>query len=173
MKTEIKNYIKDVPDFPKAGILFKDISPLLADPRAFKEAVLQIKNEWSGKIDAIAALDARGFLFGGALAYDLGLPLVMLRKKGKLPGKTVEVTYDLEYGQAIIEVEVDSFAKNTRVLVIDDLLATGGTAKAACELVEKTGAIVAGYAFIVELSALGGRTLLKGRTIQTLVAYEE
>jgi len=173
MKTEIKNYIKDVPDFPKAGILFKDISPLLADPRAFKEAVLQIKNEWSGKIDAIAALDARGFLFGGALAYDLGLPLVMLRKKGKLPGKTVEVAYDLEYGQAIIEVEIDSFAKNTRVLVIDDLLATGGTAKAACELVEKTGAIVAGYAFIVELSALGGRTLLKGRTIQTLVAYEE
>lgn len=168
---ELKDYIRDVPDFPKEGIVFKDISPLLKEPEALREAVGRIKASWAGKVDSIAALDARGFIFGGILALEMGLPLVMLRKKGKLPGATRQVSYDLEYGSAILEAGIDAFACESRVLVIDDLLATGGTAKAACELIEACGAVVAGCAFVIELEALEGRKTLDGREIQSLVAY--
>jgi adenine phosphoribosyltransferase len=166
---ELKDYIRDVADFPKKGISFKDISPMLKEPRVLRKAVKRIGSEWAGEIDAIAALDARGFIFGGMLAFDMDLPLVMLRKIGKLPGVTIQVSYDLEYGSAILEAGVDAFSKDSRVLVTDDLLATGGTANAACRLVEACGAKVAGCAFVVELEALEGRKILAGRRIQSLV----
>ena len=168
---ELKDYIRDVADFPKKGISFKDISPMLKEPQVLRKAVKRIGSQWDGQIDAIAALDARGFIFGGMLAFDMDLPLVMLRKIGKLPGATIRVSYDLEYGSAILEAGVDAFSKDCRVLVTDDLLATGGTANAACRLVEACGAKVAGYAFVVELEALQGRKILAGRKIQSLVTY--
>ncbi len=164
-------HIRTVMDFPKTGIAFKDIAPLLANPDAFKEAVAAMEDAWDGKIDAIAALDARGFLFGGALAFQMGIPLVMIRKKGKLPGVCLETQYALEYGEAVIEVQEDAFAKNARVLVIDDLLATGGTAAAACALIEQAGARVAGCAFVIELTGLGGRNALAAYTVQALITY--
>lgn len=173
MKIDLRSFITDVPDFPKAGIVFKDISPLLGNPLAFTEAIVQMKQEWSGHVDSIAVLDARGFLFGAPLAIMMGLPLTMLRKKGKLPGSTIELTYNLEYGSGCLEVQKDAFKKGARVLVIDDLLATGGTAYAACELVEISGAVVAGCAFVAELAALGGRKLLARRKVRSLVVYKE
>lgn len=166
---DLNDYIRDVIDFPKKGIVFKDISPMLKNPAALHEAVGGIKAEWSNDIDVIAALDARGFIFGGMTAFAMDLPLVMLRKKGKLPGETVQVSYDLEYGSAVLETGVNAFGRDSRVLVIDDLLATGGTANAACRLVEVCGAAVAGCAFVVELEALKGREVLAGRKIQSLV----
>lgn len=171
MQINIASFIHDVPNFPKEGILFKDVSPLLKNPGAFAHALGKISDEWEGHIDAIAVLDARGFLFGGVLAYTMGLPMVMMRKKGKLPGKTLGVTYDLEYGSATLEVQEGAFEPGARVLVVDDLLATGGTAAAACDLVEKSGAKIEGCAFIVELSALGGRNILAGKKIQSLVNF--
>lgn len=173
MTIDLNKYIRNVPDFPKPGINFKDVSPLLGDPRAFSFAVRTIKNEWAGKIDAIAGLDARGFIFGAALAFAMNIPFVMLRKKGKLPGDTVAVSYDLEYGKAVLEAEKDAFPLGSRVLIVDDLLATGGTAAAACEIVKRSGARVAGCAFIVELAALKGKAKLPGLKVQTLVTYEE
>jgi adenine phosphoribosyltransferase len=171
MKTDLKSFINDIVDFPKAGIVFKDISPLLRAPAALAQTIELFRREWEGKIDAIAALDARGFIFGSILAYAMGLPLVMLRKKGKLPGKTHGVVYDLEYGSAELEVQLDALGCNARVLVVDDLLATGGTAVAACELIEKAGAKVAGCAFVIELDGLGGREALAGKNLQSLVVY--
>lgn len=173
METSLKQFITDVPDFPSKGIVFKDISPLLKNPVAFANAIGQMHNQWFDKIDVIAVLDARGFLFGAPLAYSLGVPLVMLRKKGKLPGETVSVAYDLEYGNAELEVQAGAFEFGSHVLVVDDLLATGGTAAAACKLVEKFGAIVRGCAFIAELSALNGRKLLEGREVHALAIYKE
>lgn len=173
METNLKQFIADIHNFPNEGIVFKDISPLLKNPVAFANAIGQMHNQWFDKADVIAVLDARGFLFGGPLAYSLGLPLVMLRKKGKLPGETVGVSYDLEYGSAELEVQAGAFNPDSRVLVVDDLLATGGTAAAACNLIEKCGAVVLGCSFIAELSALNGRKLLKGREVHALVNYEE
>lgn len=173
MKMELKNYIRDVFDFPKPGIVFKDISPLLKEPRALKTASKLIQTKWDGQIDAIAALDARGFIFGGILACDMDISLAMLRKRGKLPGNTLQASYDLEYGHAVLEVGADAFSQGSRVLIVDDLLATGGTASAACKLVESCGAKVAGCAFMVELAALEGKKLLAGRKIQSLVTYQE
>ncbi len=168
---ELKDYIRDVADFPKEGIVFKDISPMLKNPAALREAADCIRAKWAGKVDAIAALDARGFIFGGILALAMETPLVMLRKKGKLPGVTAQISYDLEYGSAILEAGIDAFSDGCRVLVVDDLLATGGTANAACRLIEACGAVVAGCAFVVELEALEGRKILAGRNVQALVIY--
>lgn len=173
MLVNLRNFIRDVHDFPKKGIVFKDISPLLGSPIVFANAIEQIHHKWDGKVDSIAALDARGFIFGAALAYSLRVPLVMLRKKGKLPGNTREKSYSLEYGTATLEVQENAFELGDRVLLVDDLLATGGTARAGCDLIEMSGAQVAGCAFIIELSALGGRDILAGREVQTLVNYEE
>jgi adenine phosphoribosyltransferase len=167
----LKKFIADVPDFPKEGVLFKDVTPLLGNPKAFMEVTTTFAAKWDGKADAVAALDARGFLFGGALALVMGVPLVMIRKKGKLPGKTHAVTYDLEYGTDTLEVRDGAFEKSARVLIVDDLLATGGTAAAAGALVEKTGATVAGLAFVIELTELGGRNKLGDYPIHALIHY--
>jgi len=152
--------------------MFRDITPLLENPVAFYEVIKRFAEHWHGAIDAIAALDARGFIFGGALAIELGAPLVLVRKKGKLPRTTVSVSYGLEYGSDVLEIHADSLAHGARVLVLDDLLATGGTAQAACSLIKELDAHVAGCAFVVELARLGGRAVLADYDIQTLVRYE-
>lgn len=168
----IKSKIRDVPDFPKKGILFKDITPLLQDRKVFAKVVDALAKRYAAeKIDAVLGIESRGFLFGAALAYRLGTSLVPVRKAGKLPYKTVQTSYDLEYGSATVEMHVDAVSKNGRVVVIDDLLATGGTASAACELVEKLGGKVVECAFVVELAFLKGRDKLKGREIFSLVEY--
>lgn len=169
--TTLKAYVRDVPDFPKRGIVFKDIAPLLANPAAFAGVIEELAKRWDGKIDAIAALDARGFLFGGALAARMQVPLGMVRKKGKLPRAAFQMAYGLEYGEAVVEMQDEAFAHGARVLVLDDLLATGGTAAAACALVKKVGATVAGCAFIIELAELDGRAKLGGYVIDSLLTY--
>ena len=167
----LKQYLRDITDFPKKGIVFKDISPLLGTPQAFHEVIDSLATYWNSRIDGILALDARGFIFGSALAYKLGVPLKLARKKGKLPGNTMRVSYGLEYGADVLEVQEDSFQGGVRVLIVDDLLATGGTAKAACTLVEVLGATVAGCAFVIELSELDGRMKLEGYEVQSLITY--
>ena len=169
----LTDYIRDIPDFPKPGILFKDITPLLAEPDAFAEAVRRMADHYRGgdKIDAIAAAEARGFLFAAPMALDLKLPLVPLRKPGKLPHRTYSLKYDLEYGSAELQMHVDGIKPGNRVLLVDDLLATGGTMKAGCSLIEQAGGIVAGCAFLVELSFLGGRKRLTGYDVFSLITY--
>lgn len=167
----LREYIRDVPNFPKKGILFKDITPLLQNPEAFAFAIEEMAMLWRGEVDAVAALDARGFIFGSALAHELNLPFVPVRKKGKLPFSRHSVTYDLEYGTDTIEVHMDAFEKDARVLIVDDLLATGGTAAATEILVEMAGAKVAGHMFAIELVALGGRAKLKSKIVGVLVQY--
>lgn len=159
----IKNAIRDVPDFPKPGILFKDITPLLDDPKLFRATVNLLAARLKGKrITKIVAIESRGFLFGAALAHKLGIGIAPVRKKGKLPYKTIEVSYDLEYGSAVLQMHVDALTKKDRVVIIDDLLATGGTALATAELVEKLGAKVVEIDFVIELAFLAGRKKLKG-----------
>lgn len=162
MKLEaLKAAIRDVPDFPKPGIVFKDITPILRDPHLFRCAVQVFAERHRGRaINRIAAIESRGFLFGAALAHELGVGLVPIRKKGKLPYHTVEQTYDLEYGVATIEVHRDAFDPGESVLLIDDLLATGGTARAAADLIEKLGARVLEMDFLIELAFLNGRARL-------------
>jgi len=158
----IKNSIATVADFPQKGVMFRDITTLLEDPVALKDSIDLLyeiyKNE---KIDYIAAADARGFIFGCALAYRVGCGLILVRKKGKLPRKTISEDYDLEYGKNTLEISADSLKKGDRVLLIDDLLATGGTAGAMIKLVQKTGAKVISFAFIIELEDLGGAKKIK------------
>lgn len=157
----LQTFIRDIPDFPKPGILFKDITPLLSNPDAFQEAVnIMCRHYESEDIDAIAAAEARGFLFAAPMALQMHLPLVPLRKPGKLPYRTHALQYELEYGSAELHVHVDGVASGSRVLLVDDLLATGGTLKAACQLVEKAGGLVAGCAVLIELDFLHGRELL-------------
>lgn len=170
---DLKKFIRDIPDFPKKGIVFKDITPLLAEPKAFKETVNRFA-AFTKKIGAkvIVGIDSRGFIFGGAVAYKLGLKFVPIRKKGKLPYSTVSQNYDLEYGTSIVEMHTDAIKKNEKVLIIDDLLATGGTMKAACSLVEKLNGKIAGIAFLVDLTFLKGAKKLKSRKILSLIKYE-
>lgn len=168
----LKNKIRDIPDFPKPGIVFKDITPLVKDPAALRLAVHQLLHPFLGRdITAVAGMEARGFIFGALVAWELGVPFVPLRKPGKLPYDVQSVSYDLEYGSAELEVHIDAVDKNDKVLLIDDLLATGGTAKASCELIEKLGASVVACAFVVELDFLAGRELLKGYEVHALVHY--
>src|SRR3954452_7678553 len=155
---DLTRYIRDIPDFPKPGILFKDITPLLAEPAAFQKSIDLLLERYQGQpIDAIAAAEARGFLFAAPLALAMKKPLVPLRKPGKLPYRTHSLKYELEYGSAELHVHIDGVAKGSRVLMIDDLLATGGTMLAACQLIEKAGGRVAACAFLVELTFLKGR----------------
>ncbi len=155
---QLKSAIRDVPDFPKKGILFKDITPVLADPALFKAAVdLLADRHAKSRIDKVCVIEARGFLFGAAVAYRLGAGIVPVRKKGKLPYKTVEATYSLEYGEATLQVHQDAFRRGERVLLIDDLLATGGTAAATAGLIEKLGGQVVEIEFLIELAFLKGR----------------
>lgn len=171
--TELKQFIRDIPDFPKKGIIFKDITTLLKETKAFKEAVDTIVNQYKDKkIDTVVSVEARGFFFGAAVAYKLGVGLVPIRKKGKLPYKTHAVTYQLEYGTDTLEVHQDAVKKGDRVLIVDDLLATGGTVKAVAELIEKMDGVVAGIAFVIELMPLKGREKLKGYNVTSLIKDE-
>ncbi len=159
---DLKSYIRDVPDFPKPGILFRDISPLLASATAMGRVTDLLFERYSGlEIDYVAAVEARGFFFTVPLAMRLGKGSIAIRKPGKLPGPTVDVTYDLEYGSDRLEMHSDAVKPGDRVLIVDDVLATGGTMRAACELVIASGAEVAGCAFVVELEDLGGRLKLE------------
>ncbi len=168
--TEIKKFIRDIPDFPKKGIIFKDITTLLKEAKAFKEAVDNIVDLYKdNKIDSVVSVEARGFFFGAAVAYKLGVGLVPVRKKGKLPYKTHAVTYQLEYGTDTLEMHQDAIKKGDRVLIVDDLLATGGTVKAVAELVENMGGVIAGIAFVIELLPLKGRDKLKGYNVTSLI----
>jgi adenine phosphoribosyltransferase len=171
---EIERYIREVPDFPKPGISFKDITPLIEDGPAFHAAVDGMARA-TESIDysRILSAEARGFVFGTALAYRAQKGLVLARKPAKLPRKTISASYDLEYGQNSLEVHVDAIANGTRVLVVDDLLATGGTARAMCQLVENAGGIVAGVAFLIELRFLGGRELITPYQVTSLIAYDD
>ena len=171
-RTHLTALIRDVPDFPKPGILFKDITTLLKDPMAFRQVIdLFAERYRNERLHVIAAVESRGFIFGAPLAYQLGLGFVPVRKMGKLPAETVVEEYALEYGTATIEIHRDAIGPNARVLVVDDLLATGGTIRATCNLIEKLGAEVAGLAFLVELTFLNGRDRLAGYDITTLITY--
>ncbi len=169
---DLANYIRDIPDFPKPGILFKDITPLLADPAAFEYAVSRLAAHYlTQPIDAIAAAEARGFLFAAPLAIKLHKPFIPLRKPGKLPYKTHSFRYELEYGEAELHMHIDGVTAGARVLLVDDLLATGGTMAAAARLVEQAGGGVFGCAFLVELAFLKGREKLAGYDVFSLVTY--
>jgi adenine phosphoribosyltransferase len=169
---DLRQFIRDIPDFPKPGILFKDITPLLADPAAFEAAIDQMAAHYRTRaIDAVAAVEARGFLFAAPLALALKKPLVPLRKPGKLPYRTYSLAYELEYGSAELQVHIDGVGGGHRVLLVDDLLATGGTMGAGCQLVQKAGGVVVGCAFLVELSFLGGREKLKPHEVFSLITY--
>lgn len=170
MTDVLKKAIRDVPDFPKKGVIFKDITTLLKDGAKFHMAIDAIADEYKNKkIDAIVSVDARGFIFGAAAAYKLGTGLVPVRKKGKLPYQTHCVSYDLEYGTDTLEIHKDALKKGAKVLIVDDLLATGGTAAAVVKLVEKAGGKVAGLVFLIELTPLKGREKLKGYPIVSLI----
>jgi len=167
---DLSKYLRDVPDFPKPGILFKDITPLLATPAAMVEAIARLAKLDVGRVDRVAAIESRGFLFGAPLAVKLGVGFVPIRKPGKLPWKTRRVEYSLEYGKDAVEMHQDAIGKGERVLLVDDLLATGGTMGAACQLVEQAGGVVAACAFVVELCFLPGRPRLAPRRVESLVA---
>ena len=161
--------LRDVPDFPQPGVVFKDITPLLADPRAFATVIAALGRRHAGSVDLVAGVEARGFVVGAALAHALGVGFVPVRKAGKLPGETVSISYDLEYGSAEIEVHADAFVGGERVLLVDDVLATGGTASAAWDLLEQVGADVVGFECVVELAFLGGRARMGSRPVGALL----
>lgn len=165
----VASKLRDIPDFPQPGVLFKDYTPLIADGAAFAAVVKDIAAHYRGEVDVVVGIEARGFILGAAVAYELGLGMVPVRKAGKLPGETILESYTLEYGTAEIEVHADAFAPGQRVLIIDDVLATGGTAAATCQLVERAGAVVAGVDVILELAFLGGRAKLDGRPIRAIL----
>lgn len=167
----IREKIRDIPDFPEPGILFRDITPLLADGPAFHGLIDQIVERYRGEIDTIVAVESRGFIFGAPLAYALGIGLVPVRKAGKLPDRTLREEYDLEYGSATLEIHHDAIQSGERVLLVDDLLATGGTARAAVNLVQRLGGTITGVFVLAELSALNGRAVLDGYDVQSMVVY--
>ena len=169
---DLRAKIRDVPDFPTAGIVFKDITPLVADPESFRETIDQLAG-WARerRPDIILGAEARGFIFGGALAYALGCGFVPARKPGKLPWETVQATYELEYGSDTLEMHRDAVGGGARVIVLDDVLATGGTAKAKVDLVEQLGGIVVGALFVIELTFLNGRDKLTGYDVHALIEY--
>jgi adenine phosphoribosyltransferase len=174
MKT-VKDYIRTIVDFPHEGILFRDVTTIFADPRGFRMAVDQMLHPYAGqRIDVVVGLEARGFILGGAIAHQLGTGFVPIRKKGKLPGTTISQDYTLEYGEAIVEIHDDAIRAGQTVLVVDDLLATGGTAEAGIRLVERLGGVIAGCAFIIDLPDLGGRKRLEamGMDVHALCAFE-
>ena len=167
---ELRALIRSIPDFPKKGVLFRDITPLLADGKKFRECVRHFK-KLAKSVDYVISIESRGFILGSALACELGVGFVPIRKQGKLPHKTHRCAYRLEYGEAVMEVHVDGLRPGARVVIVDDVLATGGTAKAAVELAEKCGARISGIFFLIELPALGGRSQLKGHPVHALVSY--
>lgn len=169
---DLTSLIRDIPDFPKPGILFKDITPLLADARGFRVAIDRLAEPFVGQhVDKVVGIESRGFFLGGPLALALGAGLVIVRKKGKLPWKTREVTYELEYGTDTVEMHVDAVAPGQRVLVVDDLVATGGTAAATVKLIREAGGEVVACTFLVELGALEGRSKLGVERVHSLLHY--
>jgi len=173
LETELKKTIREVPDFPKPGINFYDVSTLFRDAKAFRASVEAMAAPYRERpLDLVAGIEARGFVLAAAMAHELGRGLLMVRKQGKLPGKTEGETYQLEYGEARIEVHADAVEPGQRVLVVDDLLATGGTAAAAGRLIERLEGNVLGYAFMVELGFLEGRALLAGKDVFSLLTYD-
>ena len=174
MKT-VQDYIRTIPDFPHAGIMFRDVTTLFSDPRGFRIAIDQLLHPYAGMdIDKVVGLEARGFILGGAIAHQLGKGFVPIRKKGKLPGKTIEQAYTLEYGEAVMEVHDDALQAGEKVLMVEDLLATGGTAEAGIKLIERMGAVMAGCAFVIDLPDLGGRKKLEtmGMDVHALCAFD-
>jgi len=172
MEQLIRKHIRDIPDFPKPGIMFKDITPLLQNHEAFYGTIKALVERYADKdIDTVVGIESRGFLFGTPLAHQLGVGFVPVRKKGKLPYETVDISYDLEYGSATIEMHTDAVKKGEKILVVDDLLATGGTAGAACELVRKQGGKIVECVFVVELAFLNGREKIADVPVHSLVSY--
>lgn len=173
LEDRLRRSIRDIPDFPQPGIVFKDITPLLLEPGLFRDSVDALA-DWVAERDAgkVLGVDARGFLFAGAVSYRLGLGLIPARKPGKLPYSTVSESYDLEYGVNTLELHTDAVLAGERVVVVDDLLATGGTVHAAARLIEGLGGIVAGLAFVIELGFLGGRARLDGYETTSLVTFD-
>jgi adenine phosphoribosyltransferase len=170
---DLSGFIRSIPDFPKPGILFRDITPLLRSPEAFGEAVRQLAEPFrDAGVTVVAAAEARGFLFAAPVALELGVGVVPIRKPGKLPWKTISWTYQLEYGTDTLQMHADAVGPDDRVLVIDDVLATGGTVEACCRMITQTGATVAGCAFLVELRALGGRNRLQAYRLLSLIPYD-
>jgi adenine phosphoribosyltransferase len=173
MVQDLKKLIREIPDFPKAGILFRDITPMLASPSGIALAVELLANPFRGKnIDLVVGAESRGFIFGTAVACCLSAGFVLVRKPGKLPHRKIAMSYDLEYGTDTLEMHEDSILRGQRVLIVDDLLATGGTMKACCDLVEKVGGTIAGLACLIELSGLNGRAKLGNYDIHTVLQYE-
>jgi len=171
-RKSVEAHIRDVPDFPSPGILFKDLTPMLAVPEALELGVRALAEPFRlERIDRVVGIEARGFVFGAPVALELGVGFVPIRKPGKLPHETMSVSYDLEYGSDTLEMHADAIGKGQRVLVVDDLLATGGTAAAAVELLDRAGADVVGCTFLIELGFLAGRERLSGTRVEALIAY--
>jgi adenine phosphoribosyltransferase len=171
----LKNAIRSIPDYPKPGIMFRDITTLLADPRAFRRAIDELVQPWSGsKIDKIAGIEARGFILGGAVAHQLSAGFVPIRKKGKLPHETVSISYSLEYGDDEMEIHADALVEGEKVILVDDLIATGGTAEAAVKLLKKLGADVVAAVFVIDLPDLGGAKKIEALDVpvRSLIAFE-
>jgi adenine phosphoribosyltransferase len=169
---DLKKFIRDIPDFPQKGVMFRDITTILKNPEVFKFCIDSIVNKYKdSKIDKVVSIEARGYIFGGAIAYNLGCGIVPVRKLGKLPAETVRMEYELEYGKNIIEIHKDGIEKGERVLLFDDVLATGGTMLAACKLVESLGGVVVACAFIANLTYLSGTEKLKDYEVYALVEY--
>ena len=173
MQKTVKDYIRTIADFPHEGIMFRDVTTLFADPRGFRMAIDQLLHPYAGsRIDKVVGLEARGFILGGAIAHQMSRGFVPIRKKGKLPGTTIAQAYTLEYGEAVMEIHDDALQPGEKVLLIDDLLATGGTAQAGIRLCEKLGAEVVGCAFVIDLPDLGGRRLLQDMGMNVHVLCE-
>ncbi|MGB9720621.1 MAG: adenine phosphoribosyltransferase [bacterium] len=169
---DLKKFIRDIPDFPQKGVMFRDITTILKNPKAFKYSIDTVVNKYkNAKIDKVVSIEARGYIFGGAIAYNLGCGIVPVRKLGKLPAETVRMEYELEYGKNVIEIHKDGLEKGERVLLFDDVLATGGTMLAACKLVEILGAEVVACAFIANLTYLSGTEKLREYEVFSLVEY--
>lgn len=169
---DLKAFVRDVPDFPKPGIVFKDITPLIASAEAFKDAISSLAERYRGRVDTVLGIESRGFIVGAAVAYALGVGLTLVRKPGKLPAETHSAEYALEYGTDMLEIHRDAFERGRRVLIVDDLLATGGTASAAVQLVRRLGGEVVECAFMIELAFLGGRARLDPLPVFSLLRYD-
>ncbi len=168
----LKSKIRDIPDFPEPGIIFRDITPLVADPSALQLSVYQLLQPFLGEpVNAVAGMEARGFIFGSLAAWELGVGFIPLRKPGKLPYDVQTASYSLEYGEAALEVHTDAVNEGDKILLIDDLIATGGTAKASCQLIEELGGEIIGCAFVIELDALNGREKLSNYKVHSLLHY--